>query len=631
MSWPHLANPAGAWLLLASVPILALYLLRHKRPPRKIPALLLFRRTERDRRAQKNWRRLLPELSLLLQLLLVITTALLAVRPTWDDEHDRRGTLAVVLDVSASMAARDVKGDVSTRMARAKAEAQLLLDEHADGTVFLLLAGAEARLAAGRDARTLRAELAAQDAEDTGADLVSAVALADEKLRGAPNPRIVVLTDIGSSYETARPHVEVRRIGSPVDNVGVYGARATRHADGGLDLSAVVIGFAREERDVRVELRAAATVDGRRYDRDGPPLDVRVVHLLPRQRTSVRFVIPAREAEGAYELALEAGVDALERDDRAFALVPASAKLPVLVVGEAATQSAVARALSADPRLALSIVSANEYGRIDVPNDALEVFLDGCPANRRGRDAVVFGPAPGRCLDVDVAEPSRELRTLNGFRMDDPRTRFLSFDDVHAEVASTLRPRGGEGILAEDRRGALIVDASTPARMVTMLGFSLDRSDFAHKRSFVVFLRNLTELAERHRARPGQRDLHAGQAASLAVPEQVSALTFDGDPLLAHGGEVVVPARTRAGLAVLAWSDPRVGAQLVPIAFGEPLESDLLASGRPAVEPRSRFAVEPPALARWLGLHTRALLALCVLLLLTTELIVFARRPRWLT
>lgn len=628
---PHFEHPAGAWILLAAAPILALYLLRHRRPPRKIPSLLLFRQTERDRKAQKTWRRLLPELSLLLQLLLVALFALGAARPTWTGGQRADATLAIVLDLSASMATRE---GTETRITQAKAEARTLLEEHASSNVFLVLAGNEPRLAAGRDARSLHDELEAVDAEDSGADLEKSVLLAEEKLRGAATPRIVVLTDVNARYETDRPTVQLRRFGRAHPNVGIYGARATRlesksNGSAGVELSAIVISFADEERDVRVGLRAAATVKGERYERgaDGAPLDVRQLHLLPQIRTKVRFVLPARDVEGAYELTLEDAADPLDRDDRAVVLVPSSPKLPVVIVGAQAGASPVARALAADPQLALTLLDAEAYTRADVPSDALEVFLDLCPSARKGRDAIVFGPPPGRCLEVDVADPSPTLRTLSGFRSDDPRVRFLSFDDVHAEHATTLRPRGGEGILAEDRRGALVVDASTPARMLSVVGFSLAHSDFAAKRSFVVFLRNLTELAERHRTRAGRTDLRAGEAATLAVPEDVTRLALDGEPVIAHAGETVVTPRPRAGLSILSWTEPHVGAQLVPVGFGAPSESDLSKAFEGTRHTPSAPLASP--LARWIVLHSQLLLALCILLVLTLELIVFARRPGW--
>ena len=617
---PHWDNPAGFWLAAGALPVIALYLLRHRRPPRKLPSLFLFVQTERDQKAAKTWRKLVPELSLFLQLLVLALLAITAAKPSWDKDAGTATSLAIVLDVSASMATRETPSE--RRIDQAKTEATALLHEHAGSKVLLIFAGAEPRLAAGQDASTVAGELAAIDAEDVGGGLEKAVALAEEKLRGKSGPRIVVLTDVGSPFETARPAVRVKRFGAPHDNVAVFGARASRTDARSLEISAVVVSFADAPREATLTLRALATPAGERLP-EGPPADVRKVQLVPRVRTPVRFTVPAAGAEGAYEIALLER-DALDRDDRTACVVPGSVTLPVVVVGRQANTSTVARALLADEHLAMQLVTPEEHARVDVAPDALEIFLDGCPGARKGRDALVFGPQPGRCLDVDVAEPSAEIRTLNGFRGNDPRVRFLSLDDVHAEHATTLRPRGGEGILAEDRRGALIVDASSPSRLVTLVGFSAAASDFASKRSFVIFLRNVTELAERHRTRAGRTELRAGEASSLAVPEDVQALTLDGAPLQARGGDVVISARPRAGLAILRWTDPRPAALLVPVQPGDVTESDLRAA-QLATPPEARAASTPAA--RWATTHLHLLLAVCMLLLLTLELVVFGATP----
>lgn len=619
---PHWGNPAGFFLAAFALPIVALYWLRQRRPPRKMPSLFLFVQSERDQKAARTFRRLLPELSLLLQLLLLALLGVAAARPTWDADRDAGTSLAIVLDVSASMAARETATD--RRIDLAKREAAALLREHAGSRVLLVFAGAQPRPAAGQAAGTVAAELDAIDAEDVAADLEKAVAFAQEKLRGQPDPRIVVLTDQDSAFDTARLTVRVRRFGAPHDNVAVFGARATRIDSGSVEIAAVVVSYADAGRTAQLTLRQLASGTGERVP-EGPPLDLRSLQLPPRVRTPVRFVVPG--AEGAYEIALDGAPDVLDRDDRAVAVVPTSVKLPVVVVGVAAESSAVARALLADERLALQFVTPEAHTRVDVPPDALEIFLDFCPVMRRGRDALVFGPAPGLCLDVDVAAPSAHVRTLDGFRSNDPRVRFLSLDDVHAERATTLRPRGGEGILAEDRRGALIVDASSSARLVTVIGFSPSASDFASKRSFVIFLRNLTELAERHRTRAGRSDLRAGEAAILAVPEDVHDLTLDSFPLQAQGGNVVVPPRPRAGLGVLRWTAPRPGALLVPVQLGSVLEGDLRTASAPS---NSEPHAVAPGPGRWATRHLQTLLALCILALLTLELVVFGRRPAWM-
>ena len=624
----HFGNPWGLALLGAALPVVVLYLLRHRRPPLTVPSLILFARAQRDQQAQSRLRRLTPELGLFVQIACIITIALAAAKPSWNDEQQRTRALAIVLDCSASMAATEEDG--RRRIDDAKAFAADLLRGEERGGVLLVFAGAEPRLASSSDPAVLQEELAAHDADDTGADLERAVELAEEKLRGHDDPRIVVLTDVNARYETHKPYVQRRTFGAAHDNLAIFSARAEQREEGH-ELTAVIHAYTTTPRSVRVALRPLADKSGAQL-REAEVIDTREVQLEPGGRAPVRFVVPA--GFGAYELTLENTGDALTRDDRAVVVALADRRLPVVLVAPDPRRDPIARVLLADPSIAAQLLTPSQHASAVIPNDALEIFVGVCPnaepngVQRRGRDAVVFAPPSGRCFEVDVADPSEEVRTINGFRSVDPRVRFLSLDDVHAKHATTLRPRGSSGVLAEDRKGALIVDASSHARMITVVGFDLAHSDFADKRSFVVFLRNLTELAARHRARAGRSDLRAGEAASLPVPDRVTEATLHSAgiarPLRAHGGEVTIAPLPRAALATLVWKDPEPGVLLVPVAMGDHQESDLRTTSG-----HGELTTELRALhgSRWdRGAMLRALCVLA-LALLTFDVIAYGRRP----
>ena len=72
-----------AWLGLL-VPLVLLYVLRRRREERSVGSTLLWEAALRDLRAERPWRRLIPHLSLLLQILVLLAAAFALARPAED-------------------------------------------------------------------------------------------------------------------------------------------------------------------------------------------------------------------------------------------------------------------------------------------------------------------------------------------------------------------------------------------------------------------------------------------------------------------------------------------------------------------------------------------------------------------
>lgn len=107
--------------------------------------------------------------------------------------------MVFVLDDSLSMTAPDPNG--KTRFERAKQAALDLIDDAEPGDSFaVILGGAEPRvlLAATTDARAAYSAVKEVEPSDRATDLVAAVAIARDMLRGVPQPdrRVVLLSDL---------------------------------------------------------------------------------------------------------------------------------------------------------------------------------------------------------------------------------------------------------------------------------------------------------------------------------------------------------------------------------------------------------------------------------------------------
>ncbi len=114
LGWPaEMSSPLGAarWFILAGVPvgIIALYFLKLKRRPVRVPSTLLWRKSLEDLHVNSFFQRLRRNLLLFLQLLAVVLAmlALAGLRSKGTSGQGQRYVL--MIDNSASMSATDVR------------------------------------------------------------------------------------------------------------------------------------------------------------------------------------------------------------------------------------------------------------------------------------------------------------------------------------------------------------------------------------------------------------------------------------------------------------------------------------------------------------------------------------------
>src|SRR5665811_2221770 len=118
-------SPLGlpAWFILAGVPvgIIALYFLKLRRRPVRVPSTILWRRSLEDLHVNSLFQRLRKNLLLFLQLLAVLLAMLALTGPRIKGTASQGKRVILMIDNSASMAATDLP---PSRLARAKEEAK---------------------------------------------------------------------------------------------------------------------------------------------------------------------------------------------------------------------------------------------------------------------------------------------------------------------------------------------------------------------------------------------------------------------------------------------------------------------------------------------------------------------------
>ena len=188
-------NPA-AFALLAFVPVLlVLHALRYRRRDVRVSTLFLWESVAREAQGSLGLRRLVQNLPLLLQILLVCLLAAALAEPALTGQAVPSRDVVLVLDVSASMQTRTKQG---TRFAQAREHALQVLQELPAGRqMAVITAGRQPRVAAffSSEKALLRQTLRDLEASDATGNMREALFLALSLTQGSGSHEIVVIGD----------------------------------------------------------------------------------------------------------------------------------------------------------------------------------------------------------------------------------------------------------------------------------------------------------------------------------------------------------------------------------------------------------------------------------------------------
>ncbi len=584
-------NPVGLLVLGLLGPLVALYVLRAERPRRLVSSVWLWRQAERDLQAARRFRRLALVVPLLLESLAVAALAVAAAEPARHGSLSAADAVAVVIDTSASMGASD---GARTRLGRAKEKTKALFHAMGAHSTLVVEAAKEPHTASGieRDPERLGRIVDALSVRAEPGDLPAALVLAEERLARLPGThRVVLVTDVnGAVPPRSRLPLEVVRVGAPADNAALTRFELRRPsarepAQNRVEALVVVRSFAERatERFVTLSHR-----DG------GVPLASRKVLLGPRERATLTLSFDASDADtGSGVVAELTPGDSLDLDDRAFAVVPPGARLPVVVAAAAQEEPWIVRALAADPDVELARAPLPLPDGA-VPKGALLVVVGACVDSPTGGDVLVVAPPAGDCLGARVGAVVK-APLVTSWSDRDARLRFVSLDDIGLlEARAVDVPRAASLVRAGDT--TVVADLGLFGRTGTLVSFDWGRSQWPLRASFVLFVRNITELARSDRARTLAVSAHTGEPLRVAAP-------IDGARASVRGPSGELPARLANGLvlaeapSVPGFYDLVSGAKqttTVAVNMADAGESDLRAT--PDANPGAAGASDPRSL-----------------------------------
>ena len=533
------------WLTLL-VPLVVLYILRRRRVEKTVGSTLLWEQAMADLRAERPWRKLIPQTSLLLQALAIIVGSIALARPVSGTAMKVGAHLVVVIDASPSMAALEADG--RSRLELAKQRVRSLAARLEEGSSMMLIeADREPVVIAPMtsDRAVLDRAVAELKPQGGSGGLERSLTLAAERIRGAPTgSRIVLLTDGATDEELAvdgELPLDVVQVGTEQpSNVGIVDANARARAAAGPDHADLFVRLAQDgERPVD------AFVTARIRGREGL-LSSRRITLEPESSQTVVFSVnlpPSDDGQPAV-VVLEAesvrGQDALRLDDRVVLASPGARRIPVVLVGP--VPLSVQRVFRADPDVELFATTLDALESDEVAAlEGLWVYGGQAPEEPPAGLSLVVDPV-AQAFEVEVGEPV-ERSAIVTWDDDHPLLRFVAYHDVQLGDMKALGAQGAQPLLITSE-GPAIVSRTRPSGESVVIGFDPDRSNWPDQPSFVVFFRNLLELARQRRAAGGIPSGELGEPLRVPVPsEDVVRVTTPSAQ--------VIEVESQAGLALV--------------------------------------------------------------------------------
>jgi Mg-chelatase subunit ChlD len=538
-------------LFLLAIPVVVLFhLLKIRRREATVSSTLLWADSLRDRQASAPFRRLKPNWLLLLQILVILALALALAQPVRTVLRSGYERNILVLDVSASMQAKESGG---TRFDAARRAALETIGRLGDGQQAMVIeSGQDARVVAAftDDRRALTSAVEALRPLDAPGRIVDAFRLAQANLQSGGRTAVIEVFTDGAFQAPALPDlrgaaVRWHHAGKPGRNIGITAFETRKTFFGTFEYQAFVsvANFGPEPAAFDLVL----SLDGRR-------LKTERVTLAPDLRRS--FVVPFSYQEGGVLRAEVNTDDDLASDDQAVAVIPPPRPVHVLLVGNG--NPFLERALAADPLVKV------ERGTMDQVEEGTShdvVILDGVSPKssiRPGRYLLVNTVPPGTPFVVQgkVEEPP-----IVDWDRSHPAMRYLDLSKIAIQEALRVRPVGGSRALVESNLTPLVSAVDERGVKAVLIGFDLFKTDLPLRVAFPLFVSNTLRWLHPTRLEDAGLQLRTGQPVTVALPPGVRQATLNDPAGGSHAltadedGRITFMDTARAGLYRLRAGD----------------------------------------------------------------------------
>lgn len=577
-----LLAPAGLAALALLGPLLLWYLLRARRPRRLVASTLLWRPLDDAATAAVPWTPPRPDRTFWLVAAAIVLGSVAIAQPALSVPLPLGEHTILVVDASGSMLA-DEGGATRLELAR-RAVADLAGQLGAGQRISIIAAGHRARvlLSASTDPSAARRALQRVDPTHGPADHAGALRLAAALAQPGEDVLTRVLTDgpLPADADDLTPEgTVVDVVGGDRPNLAVLRLELTGAGSGSVRAFVQVRNLGPLPAGADLELRV-----------DGIAGAGRRLHLAPRGTEEV--LLPLALDEAAQGAVVEARVrpvgtdvtgagtaDALPIDDAAYAVVPSTEGLRVLVVGPPN--------LFVDAALAAAVPGVQVTRAAAVPEDLGEVDLlvvDRAPAPARLRVPTLLVAPTGLPDGVTAPAPPVSEPVITAVDGSHPLLADVDLSAVAIAEAQPLAAPSLQGVVSGPD-GPLILAGRLGSATVVLLAFDLLGSNLPLETAFPVIVANAVAWLAGPDA---EAAAIAGRDVRLSVPPGATGATAtppDGGPAVTLDAGRAVLAVPRTGVWQIAWTVAGdTGAAPSPALLAvnpDPAEADL-ARGRPS-------------------------------------------------
>jgi hypothetical protein len=587
MTW--LTPLAGIILAAATLPpLLALYILRLRRPKRRVASTLLWTRQVEDLRANSLFQRMRVSWLLLLQIIAVALVALALAQPQADLGIVESGRVVLLIDRSASMGVADADG--RSRLDAAKREAHERVDA-LFGAGFFSQAPEVMVVAIAREATVLSpfSTIAARahdaidaiEATDETTTLAEALDVARSFMevpnpdkQGAPQESGVTLelwsdgriADVDRCVVKAGESLRYHPMGSPTArNAGVAGAGVSRLA-GNPDEVAV---FARIMNWDEAPLHSDVElwVDGTLRAVLPQGVDVPAAGEDPSRKTwlpgEIRVSFPSVtvKPDGIVEVRLVA-VDDQPADNRMAMVAAPAAAARVLLVGASSIVRGVVEAL---PVKSVDAVSAEEFTtRVAAQPSWVDAFdvivLDGASPSSLppSRYLVLGGTVPFEGLNPYGDKSDVSMRSVQSAH---PLMRFVNLDELGVARAVAYSPASDVETVVEGSDGPLVMTLARGGGQAVVVAFNPLDSNWPFQRGFVNFMANAVEFLAASGREAALPTIMPGDTQPIRLPSGVRSIELVSpsgrtqELAVTDPAQAVVGPLRQAGVWTARWTE----------------------------------------------------------------------------
>ncbi|MBM3222630.1 MAG: VWA domain-containing protein [Candidatus Tectomicrobia bacterium] len=581
MTW---LNPA-ALAFLGFIPVvLLLHTLRHRRRDVQVSTFFLWESVLREAHGSLGWQRLVQNLPLLFQILLIIVLTAALANPVLTRAVTDNKDIILVLDVSASMQTRTSQG---SRFTQAQQRALEVLQNLPSGRqMALITAGRQPQVVEffNADKDVLREAIMRQQPTDASGNMREALILALSFTQGSGTHEVVAIGDGAygplHGMDAQRSPIRHMQVTGGEKNVGItrMALRKVQDAAETYDMLLAVKNFSSQP--VQVPLQVTAVLR--------KPLLERSVALQPGQEEVIVATLP-----GPLKGTVQAEVlidDDFPLDNRAYGVVATPTQTWVLLVGE--SNYFLETLLTSLPGLLVNVapqVSEDTLPRLLEANQL--IIFNGVqpPPLRRGHFLLLNTAPQDQRL---VTEGTVQRPQVLDWQRQHPLLQFVDLTALHVEEALVVRPETGAQSLVDATWTSLLSVIDEPPLRVVMLAFDLMRSDLPLRVAFPVLMSNLLRWLHPPQEEMSAGHVQAGMPHTIFFDKPVSHITVQ-DPqgkqrdYSVTGNPWTFADAQKVGTYILRTGEAKhyLAVNLLDAAESDINPSDQLASFAPGVKP----------------------------------------------